>query len=38
MLLAFERQQLVDHPQIQPLLVELNEICRMITSFSRSLQ
>lgn len=38
MLLAFERQSLIATQEIQPVLTELHDICRMITGFSRSLR
>jgi four helix bundle protein len=37
MLLASERQRLIKRDDILPLLTELNEVCRMITSLSRAL-
>jgi four helix bundle protein len=37
MLLMFERQRFVSRERMQPLLMELNEVCQMITGFSRSL-
>lgn len=37
MLLVFERQKLVATHEIQPVLTELHDVCRMITGFSRSL-
>ena len=37
MLLMFQRQQLIPTNEVRPLLVELNEVCRMITGLSRSL-
>ena len=37
MLLAFRRQKLVDGNGIRELIIELDEVCRMITSLSRSL-
>jgi four helix bundle protein len=38
MLLAFERQRLVSRDQIESQIIELNEVCRMIKSLSRSLR
>ena len=37
MLLIFERHQLVPVTEVKSHLAELNEICRMITGFGRSL-
>ena len=37
MLLMFQRQGLTSAESVQPLLVELNEVSRMITALSRSL-
>ena len=37
MLLMFSRQNLVSVDSVQPLLIELNQISRMITALSRSL-
>lgn len=37
MLLMFERQNLLPVTEVRPLLVELNEICRMIIGLSQSL-
>jgi four helix bundle protein len=38
MLLIFQRQQVLFEKDVHPLLVELSEVCRMITGLSRSLQ
>ncbi len=38
MLLAFQRQRLIEEADVRPLLIELNEVGRMITSLSRSLR
>jgi four helix bundle protein len=38
MILIFERQRLIAKESIEVLLGELNEICRMITGLSRSLE
>jgi four helix bundle protein len=38
MLLIFQRQNLVSDDEVGPLLLELNEVCRMITGLSRSLR
>ena len=37
MILMFQRQDLIRQEEVQPLLVEINRVCRMITAFSRSL-
>jgi four helix bundle protein len=37
MLLIFERRQLVQAETVRPHVDELNQLCRMITNFSRSL-
>jgi four helix bundle protein len=38
MLLMFERQELLSSRSVRELLIELNEICRMIVGLSRSLK
>ena len=38
MLLIFRRQELVSGDEVERLLLELNEVCRMITGLSRSLR
>ncbi|MEX0610860.1 MAG: four helix bundle protein, partial [Pirellulales bacterium] len=37
MLLVFKRKQMMSADVVSPLLVELNEVCRMLTGLSRSL-
>jgi four helix bundle protein len=38
MLLVFQRQSLVPAEDVRPMLVELNEVCRMISGLSRTLR
>ncbi len=38
MLLVFQRQKLVPSEESRPMLVELNEVCRMISGLSRTLR